>query len=88
MKISYRWLKKYLPGLPCPDRIANLLTQSGLEVNKITPFELISPQLLIGKVLSCCQHPNADKLKKTTVDIGKENPLTIICGASNVATGQ
>ncbi|MEM7173698.1 MAG: phenylalanine--tRNA ligase subunit beta, partial [Bacteroidota bacterium] len=88
MKISYNWLKRYVPTLPSSAKVANLLTNSGLEVSKVTPFEFLSKNLVIGKVLTCISHPDADRLKKTTVDIGGERPIDIVCGAANVAIGQ
>lgn len=98
MTISYQWLCRYLgqvqeelPEVMEPERIGKILTSIGLEVESITPFETIQGGLsgvLIGKVLTCEQHPNADKLRLTTVDIGSEAPLQIVCGAPNVAVGQ
>lgn len=98
MTISYQWLCRYLgqvqeelPEVMEPERIGKILTSIGLEVESITPFETIQGGLsgvVIGKVLTCEQHPNADKLRLTTVDIGSEAPLQIVCGAPNVAVGQ
>ncbi len=88
MKISYNWLKEYLPQINTPKKVAELLTQIGLEVSCLQPFALVPKELLIGKVLTCIPHPNADRLKMTTIDIGTEQPLSIVCGAPNVATGR
>jgi len=91
MRISYNWLKDYIDLTESPDEIARLLTHSGLEVEKVEAYESIKGGLVgivIGKVLTCEQHPNADRLRKTTVDIGGETPLNIVCGAPNVAAGQ
>jgi phenylalanyl-tRNA synthetase beta chain len=91
MKISYNWLKKFIGIQESPEEIANLLTRSGLEVESIEEFETVRGGLkgmVIGKVLSCEKHPGADKLKKTTVDIGNNTILPIVCGAPNVDTGQ
>jgi phenylalanyl-tRNA synthetase beta chain len=91
MRISYNWLKDYIDLTESPDEIARLLTHSGLEVEKVEKYESIKGGLegiVIGKVLTCEKHPNADRLRKTTVDIGGEKPLEIVCGAPNVAAGQ
>ncbi len=91
MKISINRLKKYIALTESPDRIGALLTQSGLEVEGIEEFESIKGGLegiVIGEVLTCEKHPDADKLSLTTVDIGQEEPSQIVCGAPNVAKGQ
>lgn len=91
MKISYNWLKEYLNIDLDPKRVASILTATGLEVEDIYDFESIKGGLkgvVIGKVLECKKHPNADKLSLTKVDIGNGIPLSIVCGAPNVATGQ
>lgn len=92
MVISYQWLQQYLPE-PLPvGELSRILTSIGLEVEAVEPVEAIKGSLkglVIGEVLSCQKHPNADKLKITTVSIGGgENPLQIVCGAPNVAEGQ
>ena len=74
-----------------PEEIAALLTQSGLEVEHLEPFVSVPgglAGLVIGEILTCVKHPDADKLSLTTVDIGQEQPSQIVCGASNVAAGQ
>ncbi|MBL7110447.1 MAG: phenylalanine--tRNA ligase subunit beta [Bacteroidales bacterium] len=91
MKISYNWLKDYIDINQPPDEIADILTNIGLEVEGIETFETLKGGLkgcFVGKVLSCENHPNADKLSVTTVDIGEKEPLPIVCGAPNVQTGQ
>jgi phenylalanyl-tRNA synthetase beta chain len=91
MKISYNWLNSYLPEEIEIEKLGKILTSIGLEVESIEPTSSHANGLagiVIGKVLTCEQHPNADKLKVTTVDIGQEAPLQIVCGASNVAAGQ
>ncbi len=91
MKISYRWLKEFLPiDLPA-ERVGEILTNLGLEVEGIETFESVRGGLegvLVGKVLTCVPHPNADRLKLTTVDLGNGEPVQIVCGAPNVAAGQ
>tara|TARA_R110002050_G_scaffold16019_2_gene48958 strand:- start:52868 stop:55294 length:2427 start_codon:yes stop_codon:yes gene_type:complete len=91
MKISYNWLKQFLQIEWKAEKTADLLTDLGLEVEGIEPFESIKGGLkgiVVGRVLSCEKHPNADKLKITMVDIGLDNPIQIVCGAANVAKGQ
>jgi len=91
MKISFSWLKDYLNvSLPI-DKISEVLTDTGLEVEGVETVESIKGGLkgvIVGEVMSCEQHPNADKLKKTTVDVGAESLLEIVCGAPNVVKGQ
>ncbi|GHB58712.1 phenylalanine--tRNA ligase subunit beta [Persicitalea jodogahamensis] len=91
MKTSYKWLKTLLPINESPEEIGKLLTGTGLEVEGIEEVETIKGGLrdvVIGEVLTCAKHPDADKLSITTVDVGRENPLDIVCGAPNVAVGQ
>ncbi|NNK19756.1 MAG: phenylalanine--tRNA ligase subunit beta [Flavobacteriaceae bacterium] len=91
MQISYNWLKQFLQLDWEPTRVAELLTDLGLEVEGIADFESIPGGLkgvVVGHVTDCIKHPNADKLKLTTVDIGNNTPLQIVCGAPNVAKGQ
>ncbi len=91
MRISYNWIKQFLKIDWKSDEIAALLTDLGLEVEGVEPFESIKGGLkgvVIGEVLTCIQHPNADRLKITTVNIGGPSPLQIVCGATNVAAGQ
>lgn len=91
MKISNNWLKDYIETELKPERIGEFLTDIGLEVEGIEKFESIKGSLegiVVGKVLTCEKHPNADKLKKTTVDIGNGKILNIVCGAPNVEAGQ
>ncbi len=91
MKISYSWLKDFIEVDWSPEKTGALLTDLGLEVEGIEKFESVKGGLegiVVGKVLTCKPHPNADKLKITTVDVGQEKPLQIVCGAPNVAKGQ
>ncbi len=91
MKISYNWLKQFLKTDWTPQQTSELLTDLGLEVEGIAVYQSVKGGLegiVVGEVLTCIKHPNADKLKITTVDIGKETPLQIVCGAPNVAEGQ
>ncbi|MBL7921076.1 MAG: phenylalanine--tRNA ligase subunit beta [Bacteroidia bacterium] len=91
MKISYNWLKTLVNIDYSAQETADLLTSSGLEVEGIESFESLKgglKGLVVGHVLECEKHPDADKLKLTKVDIGTGEPLSIVCGAPNVAAGQ
>ncbi|WP_209389659.1 phenylalanine--tRNA ligase subunit beta [Chryseobacterium sp. RR2-3-20] len=91
MKISGNWLKEYIKTDLKTEKIGEFLTDIGLEVEGIDKFESIKGSLegiVVGKVLTCEKHPNADKLNKTTVDVGNGKILNIVCGAPNVAEGQ
>ncbi|KAA0988947.1 phenylalanine--tRNA ligase subunit beta [Dyadobacter aurulentus] len=91
MKISYKWLKDLIEINETPEEIGKLLTATGLEVEAIEEIESVKGGLqgvVIGQVLTCEKHPEADRLSMTTVDVGGENPLSIVCGAANVAAGQ
>lgn len=91
MKISYNWLRQFLQTDWKADKTGELLTDLGLEVEGIETVESIKGSLkgiVVGEVLTCIQHPNADKLKITTVNLGDEIPVQIVCGAPNVAAGQ
>jgi phenylalanyl-tRNA synthetase beta chain len=90
MKVSYNWLKDYVQTSLSPEELSKVLTDTGLEVDGIEKIENIKGGLegvFVGEVLSCEKHPDADKLKVTTVTVGGE-PLQIVCGAPNVAVGQ
>lgn len=91
MKISYNWLKEYLDFTVSPEELSEMLTSLGLEVEDVEEWESVPGGLrgvIIGKVLTCFRHPDADKLTVTTVDVGSSEPLQIVCGAPNVAAGQ
>ncbi len=91
MTISYNWLSEYFPEALEPAQLSHILTSIGLEVESLTQYEKIKgglAGLLIGEVLECNPHPNADKLRLTLVNTGGEAPLKIVCGAPNVAKGQ
>ncbi|GAB3644096.1 phenylalanine--tRNA ligase subunit beta [Spirosoma arcticum] len=96
MEVSYKWLQEFIELPESPEEVGKLLTGTGLEVEHI---EKISPSgepvaadglegVVIGEVLTCTKHPDADKLSLTTVDAGTGQPLSIVCGAPNVAAGQ
>ncbi len=91
MTISYKWLSEYLPVIVDTERLSRILTSIGLEVEHVEEFEEVKgglKGLVIGHVLSTEKHPNADKLTLTKVDVGTDTPLSIVCGAPNVAAGQ
>ncbi len=91
MKISYNWLKQYLNVTWEVEKVSELLTDLGLEVEGVEEIESIKGGLkgiVVGEVLTCVKHPNADKLSITTVDLGGDEPVQIVCGAPNVAAGQ
>lgn len=92
MKISINWVKEYIDiNNHSTEEISDILTKIGLEVEGVEKFEQVKgglEGLVIGNVITCEKHPNADKLKKTTVDIGNNTIVPIVCGAPNVEAGQ
>tara|TARA_B100000959_G_scaffold180082_1_gene188349 strand:- start:281 stop:2707 length:2427 start_codon:yes stop_codon:yes gene_type:complete len=91
MNISYNWLRQFLKLKDSVEDTADMLTELGLEVEGISSFESIKGGLkgvVVGKVKTCKKHPNADRLKITTVDIGEKEDLQIVCGAPNVNSSQ
>jgi len=91
MNISYNWLKEFLKVKDSVEETANILTELGLEVEGISNFESIKGGLkgvVVGKVKTCKKHPNADRLKLTTVDIGQKEDVQVVCGAENVDSNQ
>lgn len=91
MTISYNWLKEYLECDLTPEQMSVILTDIGLEVDALEKVEGIRGGLegvVVGEVLTCGKHPDADRLSVTTVDLGSGDPLQIVCGAPNVAQGQ
>ncbi|MCZ8229725.1 phenylalanine--tRNA ligase subunit beta [Flavobacterium sp.] len=91
MKISYNWLKQFIKIDWNSEETAALLTDLGLEVETVDKYQSVKGGLegiVVGHVLTCEQHPDADRLKVTTVDLGDGVPVQIVCGASNVGAGQ
>src|SRR5690606_19575319 len=91
MKISLNWLKDYIAIDLAPERIDRILTDTGLEVEGVEKIEAVKGGLqgvVIGEVLTCERHPDADRLNITTVNLGEGEPVQIVCGAPNVAAGQ
>lgn len=90
MKVSYNWLKKYVNTDLTAEEMGKILTETGLEVESVEKIEAVKGGLegvVVAEVLTCEKHPDADKLKVTTVTIGAE-PIQVVCGAPNVAAGQ
>ncbi|WP_153122906.1 phenylalanine--tRNA ligase subunit beta [Peribacillus tepidiphilus] len=89
MFVSYKWLQQYvdLSGITA-EELAEKITKSGIEVEGVEKKSEGISNVVVGHVLECEKHPQADKLNKCLVDVGEENPVQIICGASNVAKGQ
>ena len=91
MNISYKWLKEYVDFTLTPEEVSAALTSAGLEVDSLEEVQSIRgglKGLYVGQVLTCEPHPNSDHLHVTTVDLGKDTPSQIVCGAPNVAAGQ
>ena len=91
MNISYKWLKNYINLTDTPESVAQILTSIGLEVGTLETVQTIKgglEGLVVGEVLTCVNHENSDHLHVTTVNVGGEAPLQIVCGAANVAAGQ
>lgn len=91
MKISYDWLREYIQTDLSIDKIVEVLTDIGLEVEGVEKIGVDEKDLegfVVGEIIECLPHPNADKLKITQVDLGQELPVQIVCGAPNVAAGQ
>lgn len=91
MNISYKWLKQYIDFDLTPEQLSAALTSIGLETGGIEEVETIRGGLkgiVVGKVLTCVEHPDSDHLHITTVDLGDGQPTQIVCGAPNVAAGQ
>lgn len=91
MNISYNWLKDYVEFDLSPEELSAALTSIGLETGGVEEIQTVKgglEGLVIGEVLTCTDHPDSDHLHVTTVNVGQENPLQIVCGAPNVAAGQ
>lgn len=91
MKISYNWLSQFIQTSKSPDEISLILTDIGLEVESLEKVQAIPgglEGLVVGYVKDCVQHPNADRLRITKVDVGQPEELQVVCGAANVAAGQ
>lgn len=91
MRISWNWLRQYINTDLTPQQAAEVLTSTGLETESVVPYEPVKGMLagvVVGQVLECAKHPDADRLSVCLVDIGNGEPQRIVCGAPNVAHGQ
>ncbi len=91
MRISWNWLRRYIDTDLDPHKAAEILTSTGLETESVELFEPVKGMLkgvIVGEVLECEKHPDADRLRVCMVDLGKDDPVQIVCGAPNVAKGQ
>ncbi len=91
MRISWNWLRRYVDLDIDPKEAADILTSTGLETESVELFEPVKGMLkgvIVGEVLQCEKHPDADRLRVCMVDLGKDDPVQIVCGAPNVAKGQ
>ena len=91
MKISYNWLKNYIDVEVNPENISEILTDSGLEIDGMEKIQTVKgglEGLVVGEVLTKEKHPDADKLNCSTINVGGETPLDIVCGATNLEVGQ
>ena len=87
MLFSEEWLRHYINPALSSDELCETLTMGGLEVEGAEPIAPAFTGVIVAQVLTCDQHPNADKLHVCTVDIGKGEPVQIVCGAPNVKAG-
>ncbi|MBQ3439765.1 MAG: phenylalanine--tRNA ligase subunit beta, partial [Bacteroidales bacterium] len=91
MKVSYNWLKEYLACDLTAEQVAEAMTSIGIEVDSVEMEEEIPGGLVgvvVAEVLTCVEHPDSDHLHITTVNDGSPEPVTVVCGAPNVAAGQ
>ncbi len=93
MKAPISWLRDYVDIMLDVEELASLLALTGTEVERVTQVGVPGDEenlkrFVVGKVLECRRHPNADKLSVCTVDVGEEVPRSIVCGAPNIAAGQ
>ena len=88
MKVSCHWLKAYTPHPLTPSELSHALTMCGLEVEEEISLEITTAGIVVGHILDCARHPNADRLTVCQVDVGSEAPVQILCGAPNAAIGQ
>ncbi|MEL0588056.1 MAG: phenylalanine--tRNA ligase subunit beta [Planktothrix rubescens PR222] len=87
MRISLNWLQELVDIQNTPQELSEILTMAGFEVEDIEDLRSWADGVVLGKIIQAEQHPNADKLRVCQVDIGASDPLNIVCGASNAASG-
>lgn len=87
MKCSESWLREWVNPKLTREQLANILTMAGLEVEEYAPVAAMFSHVVVGKVLRVEKHPDSDKLTVCKVDVGKKQPLNIVCGAPNVRAG-
>ncbi|EUJ24681.1 phenylalanyl-tRNA ligase subunit beta [Listeria grandensis FSL F6-0971] len=89
MLVSYQWVKEYFPNLAVSaEELGERITRGGIEIEGVAYLDAEISNVVVGEVLTCEKHPNADTLNKCTVNVGESEPIQIICGAPNVAAGQ
>lgn len=87
MKVSERWLREWVDPTVSGAELAAQLTMAGLEVDHVEPAAPAFESVVVGRVVGLIPHPDADRLRVATVDVGGAEPLQIVCGAPNVAVG-
>lgn len=89
MLVSYQWVKEYFPNLAVSaEELGERITRGGIEIEGVEHLNAEISNVVVGEVVTCEKHPNADTLNKCTVNVGESEAIQIICGAPNVATGQ
>ena len=87
MKFSENWLRTWVNPALSSEALANVLTMAGLEVEALESIAPVFNNVVVAEVLEVAKHPNADRLNVCQVKVGEAQPLTIVCGAANVAVG-
>ncbi|VTR14479.1 Phenylalanine--tRNA ligase beta subunit [Serratia fonticola] len=87
MKFSELWLREWVNPAISSEALSDQITMAGLEVDGVEPVAGVFNGVVVGHVVECGQHPNADKLRVTKVDVGGERLLDIVCGAPNCRAG-
>ena len=87
MRFSLNWIRGYVKVSESPEDLARRLTLGGLAVDQVTETVPLPETVVVGKILEARKHPNADRLRVCTVDVGEGEPLTIVCGAPNAREG-
>ena len=87
MRFSYNWLRQWVETESSAEQLAERLTSAGLESDSVTPLGLDLDGVVVGEIIACEQHPDADRLRVCQVEYGQEEPVTIVCGAPNARIG-